>query len=118
MIDEKLKVISVYKGIVTWNKGTLNNKPVLGFEIVTGDTQKRLFYRDEIQKIYEYLGRFLEETKDPYYFLKLEREEINKKIAENHELQQKYPDQITGLRITCTTLEQMKEMLEEQIGDN
>lgn len=55
---------------------------------------------------------------DPYSLLKLELKRVNELITENKELQKKYPKHKRGLKITLTTLEMMKKMLEEQIGEN
>jgi hypothetical protein len=73
---------------------------------------KHPLWLKDIEKAYHDLEI---DKKDPYSLLKLQLKRVNELIDENRKLQLKYPKQKRGLKITLTTLKQMKKMLEEQI---
>lgn len=93
--------------------------------VMETDEKDRSDFRKELHAVLEsdFKARIYELSpnkapeNDPYYALKLQLFETNNLIVQNKALQKTYPEQKTGLLISLTTLKQMKEMLEKQLGN-
>lgn len=67
-------------------------------------------------RFYQISPNITQHENTPYRHLELQLHEINHLIVQNKALQKTYPEEKRGLLITLTTLKQMKELLEEQLG--
>jgi hypothetical protein len=91
-----------------------------------GEIKDRDEFREELialfeadfpkMRFYQISPNITQHENSPYRQLELQLFEVNSMIVRNKALQKTYPKQKGGLLIALTTLKQMKQMLEEQLG--